>query len=66
LFRAIASPVANQRLWHQFLRRVEQNAPAAFMYGQTYVAGVNRRFNEVIIRPVSPWGSLWRWPAPRS
>lgn len=66
LFRAIASPVADRRLWHDFLRRVEENAPAAFIYGQTYVAGVNRRFREVVIRPVSPWGSLWRWPAPRS
>ena len=66
LFRAIASPVADRRIWHEFLRRVEEEAPAAFIYGQTYVAGVNRRFREVVIRPVSPWGSLWRWPAPRS
>lgn len=66
LLRAIGSPVAERRLWHEFLRRVEDRAPAAFIYSQTYVAGVNRRFREVIIRPVSPWGSLWRWPAPRS
>jgi peptide/nickel transport system substrate-binding protein len=66
LFRAMASPVADRRLWHDFLRRVEENAPAAFISSQTYVAGVNRRFHEVIIRPISPWGSLWRWPAPRS
>jgi peptide/nickel transport system substrate-binding protein len=66
LFRAMASPVADSRLWQDFLERVEDNAPAAFLYTQAYVAGVNRRFREVIIRPVSPWGSLWRWPAPRS
>jgi peptide/nickel transport system substrate-binding protein len=66
LFRAIASPVADRRLWHDFLQRVEETVPAAFVYGQTYVAAVNRRFREVIIRPVSPWGWLWRWPAPRS
>jgi peptide/nickel transport system substrate-binding protein len=66
LFRAMASPVADSRLWQDFLERVEENAPAAFLYTQAYVAGVNRRFREVIIRPVSPWGSLWRWPAPRS
>ena len=66
LFRAMASPTADRELWHQFLRRVEEAAPAAFLYGQIYVFGVNRRFPEVIIRPVSAWGSLWRWPAPRS
>jgi ABC-type transport system substrate-binding protein len=66
LFRAMASPVADGRLWQDFLERVEENAPAAFLYTQAYVAGVNRRFREVIIRPISPWGSLWRWPAPPS
>jgi peptide/nickel transport system substrate-binding protein len=66
LFRAIASPGADRRLWHAFLRRVDENAPALLLYTQIYVAGVNRRFREVIIRPVSPWDSLWRWPAPRS
>jgi peptide/nickel transport system substrate-binding protein len=66
LFRAMASPTADRGLWHQFLRRVEEAAPAAFLYGQIYVFGVNRRFPEVTIRPVSAWGSLWRWPAPRS
>jgi peptide/nickel transport system substrate-binding protein len=66
LFRAMASPVADRGLWHAFLRRMEMEVPAAFLYTQAYVAGVNRRFPEVIIRPVSAWGSLWRWPAPRS
>ena len=66
LFRAIASPTADRRLWHEFLRRVEEAAPAAFLYQQTYVFGVNRRFPEVILRPVSAWGWLWQWPAPRS
>lgn len=66
LFRAIASPVADRRLWHQFLRRVEENAPAAFLYSQTFVFGVHRRFHEVTIRPESSWIALWRWPAPRT
>jgi peptide/nickel transport system substrate-binding protein len=66
LFRAMASRVADRPLWHAFLRRVEENAPAVFIYSQAYVAGVNNRFREIIIRPVSPWGWLWRWPAPRS
>jgi peptide/nickel transport system substrate-binding protein len=63
---AMASPTADRRLWQEFLRRVEEAAPAAFLYNQIYVFGVTRRFPEVIIRPVSAWGSLWRWPAPRS
>lgn len=66
LFRAIASPTADRRLWHEFLRRVEDAVPAAFLYTQIYVFSVDRRFPEVTIRPVSAWGSLWRWPAPRS
>jgi peptide/nickel transport system substrate-binding protein len=66
LSRAMASPVADRRLWQAFLQRVEDNAPAVFLYTQAYMAGVNRRFREVVIRPISVWGSLWRWPAPRS
>ena len=66
LFRALASPIADRGLWHAFLRRVDENAPALFLYNQIYVAAVNRRFRDVVIRPVSPWLWLWRWPAPRS
>jgi peptide/nickel transport system substrate-binding protein len=66
LFQAITSRVADRELWHAFLRRVDENAPALLLYTQVYVAGVHRRFHEVIIRPVSPWGWLWRWPAPRT
>jgi peptide/nickel transport system substrate-binding protein len=66
LFRAIASARADRRLWHDFLRRVEEEAPAVFLYSQTFVFGVNRRFREVAIRPVSSWSALWRWPAPGS
>ena len=66
LHRAIASPKPDRRLWHAFLRRVEENAPAAFLYSQAFAFGVNRRFREVIIRPESSWIALWRWPAPGS
>jgi peptide/nickel transport system substrate-binding protein len=66
LQRAIASPKADRRLWHSFLRRVEENVPAAFIYTQTFVFGVNRRFRDVTIRPESSWSALWRWPAPGS
>jgi peptide/nickel transport system substrate-binding protein len=66
LQQAIASPKADPRLWHGFLRRVEENAPAAFLYTQVYVFGVNRRFRDVTIRPESSWSALWRWSVPGS
>ncbi|MBA3892433.1 MAG: hypothetical protein H0X69_01890 [Gemmatimonadales bacterium] len=66
LHQAIASPGADRRLWHSYLRRVEESAPAAFIYTQTFVFGVHRRFRDVTIRPHSSWSALWRWPAPGS
>lgn len=66
LQQAIASPKADRRLWHGFLQRVEENAPAAFIYTQVFVFGVNRRFRNVTIRPESSWSALWRWSAPGS
>jgi peptide/nickel transport system substrate-binding protein len=58
---AIARPVADAALWHSFLRRLEDNAPAAFIYNQSYSFGVNRRFRDVSIRPESSWSAVWRW-----
>jgi peptide/nickel transport system substrate-binding protein len=49
------------RTWHAVLRRVEQSAPAAFLYAPLYVYAVHRRFQDVTIRPDSPWMSLWKW-----
>ncbi len=66
LQRAIASPKADRELWHSFLRRVEESAPAAFMYTQSFAYAVNRRFWDVTIRPESSWIALWRWRAPGS
>lgn len=66
LQRAIASPKADRALWHSFLRRVEESAPAAFMYTQSFAYAVNRRFRDVTIRPESSWIALWRWRAPGS
>jgi peptide/nickel transport system substrate-binding protein len=66
LQRAIASPKADRRLWHDFLKRVEENAPAAFIYTQVFAFGVNRRFRDVTIRPESSWSALWRWSPPGS
>ncbi len=51
--------------WHAVLRRIEEDAPAAFLYAPTYVYAVNRRFRDVVIRPESSWLDLWRWSVGR-
>jgi len=63
LQQAIASPKADGPLWHRFLRRVEDDVPAAFIYTNSFVFGVNRRYRNVTIRPESSWSALWRWSA---
>ncbi|MEP6688442.1 MAG: peptide ABC transporter substrate-binding protein, partial [Gemmatimonadales bacterium] len=47
--------------WHAVLRRIEDDAPAVFVYRLNYMYAVNRRFTNVRIRPESPWLSLWQW-----
>jgi len=59
--RAVASQGNTRTIWRQVLQRIEQDAPAAFLYAPTYVYAVNRRYRDVTIRPESSWLSLWRW-----
>ena len=47
--------------WHAVLRRIEDDAPAVFMYALTYMYAVNRRFTNVRIRPESAWLGLREW-----
>jgi peptide/nickel transport system substrate-binding protein len=47
--------------WRAALTRIEDDAPAAFMYAPLYVYAVRRRFTNVTIRPESSWLALWRW-----
>ncbi|HUF35008.1 MAG TPA: ABC transporter substrate-binding protein [Gemmatimonadales bacterium] len=47
--------------WHTILRRIEDAAPAAFLYAPIYVFAVHRRYQDVTIRPESSWMALWRW-----
>ena len=49
------------KIWHAILRRIEDGAPAAFLYAPIYVYAVHRRFQDVTIRPESSWMALWRW-----
>ncbi len=61
LDRAILTVGDPRQAWHAVLRRIEEDAPAAFLYTVANVYAVNRRFSDVVIRPESSWISLWRW-----
>jgi ABC-type transport system substrate-binding protein len=61
LERALLARTDARGAWHQVLRRIEEDAPATFLYAPIYVFAVNRRFDNVAIRPESSWSSLWRW-----
>ncbi|MBA3346085.1 MAG: hypothetical protein H0T44_12465 [Gemmatimonadales bacterium] len=65
LERAIRSRTGSRDTWHTVLRRIEEDAPAAFIYAPTYVFAVHRRFRDVAIRPESSWIALWRWSVDR-
>jgi peptide/nickel transport system substrate-binding protein len=47
--------------WHTVLRRIEDDAPAVFLYTINYMYAVNRRFTNVRIHPESPWLGLREW-----
>lgn len=59
--RAISSSDSARAAWHAALRQIEDDAPAAFMYAPSYVFAVNRRFQNVTIRPESSWMAVWKW-----
>jgi peptide/nickel transport system substrate-binding protein len=54
--------------WRAVLRRIEDDAPAVFMYAISYMYVVHRRYTNVRIRPESAWLALREWtiarPAP--
>ncbi|HUR95365.1 MAG TPA: ABC transporter substrate-binding protein [Gemmatimonadales bacterium] len=55
--------------WHAVLRRIEDDAPAVFMYAPNFLYVVHRRFGNVRIRPESAWMAVREWtvtgPEPR-
>jgi peptide/nickel transport system substrate-binding protein len=59
--QAILAPGRPTQLWHLALRRIEDDAPAAFVYGLAYATAVHQRFGDVAIRPESSWLALWQW-----
>ena len=56
--RGDADPAAS---WQAVLRRIEAGFPATFLYAPVYVFAVQRRFENVTIRPESSWSAVWRW-----
>ena len=59
--QAIASQGDTRTLWRQVLQRIEQDAPAAFIYAPTYVYAVNRRYRNVTHPAGVILDQLWRW-----
>lgn len=48
-------------LWNEALRRIEADAPAAFVYAPSYAVALPRRVGHLRLRPESWWSSLWEW-----
>jgi peptide/nickel transport system substrate-binding protein len=59
--RASHAAVGERDTWHAALRRIEEDAPAVFLYSPTFMYAVHRRFTNVRIRPVSAWLGLREW-----
>lgn len=64
--KAIVSLDGSADLWRAAIDRVEQDAPAVFLYSPIMVYGVSTRLGGVDIRPGAPWSRLWRWTATRA
>ena len=64
-----ASRATRPEAWRAVLRRIEDDAPAVFMYAPSFMYAVRRRYGNVRIRPESPWAALREWtvsgPDPR-
>jgi peptide/nickel transport system substrate-binding protein len=58
---AVRTSDAAGAAWHAVLRRIEEDAPAVFIYVQSNMYAVHRRFTNVRIRPESAWLGLREW-----
>jgi peptide/nickel transport system substrate-binding protein len=58
---AILADEGAGKVWQAVLGRIEDDAPAVFVYAMSYRYAVNRRFTNVRIRPESPWLGLREW-----
>jgi len=58
---AVLSQSNPSPLWREVLRRIEADAPAAFLYAPVNVVAVHRRFERVQLRADSPWLLAHEW-----
>jgi peptide/nickel transport system substrate-binding protein len=59
--QAIAARAKPGPLWARAIQRIEADAPGIFIFSQTAVPAVHRRFDRVTIPPQSTWLDVWRW-----
>jgi peptide/nickel transport system substrate-binding protein len=52
-------------LWHQALQIINDDAPAVWLFSPKTIAGVNRRLENVTLRPDEWWATLWTWTSGR-
>jgi ABC-type transport system substrate-binding protein len=61
--RASDLGVARER-WDAVLATIVDDAPAIWIYSPIMVSGIDRRFEDVTLRPDSWLAGLWRWRVP--
>ena len=61
MLRAEAAPDGGRLLWQQVLRRIDADAPAAFLFAPANVIAVHRRYADVTLRPEGLWSQLAAW-----
>lgn len=61
LIDAALRPTAPAQSWRSVLQRMAATHPAAFLASPSNVVAVHTRYENVTIRPVRQWLSLWQW-----
>jgi peptide/nickel transport system substrate-binding protein len=59
--RAIRGTGDTRKNWHDTIRLMVSDAPAAFLYAPSSAMAIHRRFDRVVIRPESFWAGIWQW-----
>ena len=61
LTRAEAAPDGGREFWQAALRRIDADAPAAFLFAPANVVAVHRRFDDIVLRSEGLWSGLAAW-----
>jgi ABC-type transport system substrate-binding protein len=66
---AVATVTADRNvalgLWHDAIRVINEDAPAVWLFSPKTIAGVDRRLENVTLRPDEWWATLWTWRSGR-